>query len=481
MSTGQRQRVKLAAAFVHDPALLLLDEPTNGLDPVQRDEMLALVRRIGTEFGIDVVVSSHLLEEVERVCDAVVILADGVVAAAGTLDSLRSGEDVVVVEVIGDPAPLVAALRAAGSPLDVAGSRVTVQLPEDPVGIAGAYDLLRDAAVSTGHAPAAAPAAHGLARGGLPRSRQRRAGQPWRRRPATGSDGGGRPVSDARILDRGYRRYDGPRRGARGAVASLTRQSALRALGLRRTFWAKVFPLLSAVIAYLPATVFVGIAALFPDELLDPDAVIPGYADYYGFITAAIVVFVALVGPEVLCPDRRDGMLGLYLASPLTRDTYLLAKALAVVPVLAIVTVGPPLLLLVGPHVRRRRTRDARRLPHILARMWSAAWPSRGLHGDLPRRRQPHRPPGRGLGGRHPPPAGDQRGHDRAGRAGRAASGCCCSTCSSSPSSSCSGSTGELGAEPTLATSELVAANVAWTLGAGLLVRERYRRLQVTR
>ena len=149
MSTGQRQRVKLAAAFVHDPALLLLDEPTNGLDPVQRDEMLALVRRIGTEFGIDVVVSSHLLEEVERVCDAVVILADGVVAAAGTLDSLRSGEDVVVVEVIGDPAPLVAALRAAGSPLDVAGSRVTVQLPEDPVGIAGAYDLLRDAAVSS--------------------------------------------------------------------------------------------------------------------------------------------------------------------------------------------------------------------------------------------------------------------------------------------------------------------------------------------
>jgi ABC-2 type transport system permease protein len=59
-------------------------------------------------------------------------------------------------------------------------------------------------------------------------------------------------------------------------------------------------------------------------------------------------VFVALVGPEVLCPDRRDGMLGLYLASPLTRDTYLLAKALAVVPVIAIVTVGPPLLLLVG-------------------------------------------------------------------------------------------------------------------------------------
>ena len=149
MSTGQRQRVKLAAAFVHDPALLLLDEPTNGLDPVQRDEMLALVRRIGTEFGIDVVVSSHLLEEVERVCDAVVILADGVVAAAGTLASLRSGEDVVVVEVVGDPAALVGALQGAGARLEVAGSRVTVSLPGDAAGIAAAYDRLRDAAVST--------------------------------------------------------------------------------------------------------------------------------------------------------------------------------------------------------------------------------------------------------------------------------------------------------------------------------------------
>ena len=61
MSTGQRQRVKLASAIAHDPALVLLDEPTDGLDPVQRDDMLALIRRIGTEFGIDIVVSSHHL------------------------------------------------------------------------------------------------------------------------------------------------------------------------------------------------------------------------------------------------------------------------------------------------------------------------------------------------------------------------------------------------------------------------------------
>jgi ABC-2 type transport system permease protein len=155
-------------------------------------------------------------------------------------------------------------------------------------------------------------------------------------------------VGGARILDRGYRRYDGPRRGVPGAVRSLAVSSALRALGLRRTLWAKVFPLLSAGIAYVPAVVFVGVAVLLPQNVLDEADVQPEYQDYYGFITAAIVVFVALVGPEVLCPDRRNGMLGLYLASPLTRGTYLVAKVLAVVPVLAIVTVGPPLLLLIG-------------------------------------------------------------------------------------------------------------------------------------
>ncbi len=152
MSTGQRQRVKLASAFVHDPALLLLDEPTNGLDPVQRDEMLALVRRIGSEFGIDVVVSSHLLEEVERVCDAVVILADGVVASAGRLEDLRTGEDAIVVDVRGDPAPLVSALQRRDLDLEVSGTRLVLALPADPREADAVYDHVRDACVETGTA-----------------------------------------------------------------------------------------------------------------------------------------------------------------------------------------------------------------------------------------------------------------------------------------------------------------------------------------
>ncbi len=100
MSTGQRQRVKLAQALVHDPELVLLDEPTNGLDPIQRDDMLAMVRRIGTELGFTVLISSHLLGEVEQVSDNIVMLEGGKVARSGSVKSLLGGETPLVVEVV---------------------------------------------------------------------------------------------------------------------------------------------------------------------------------------------------------------------------------------------------------------------------------------------------------------------------------------------------------------------------------------------
>jgi ABC-2 type transport system ATP-binding protein len=147
MSTGQRQRVKLAQAIVHDPALVLLDEPTDGLDPMQRDEMLNLIHRIGSELGLNVVLSSHLLHEVERVCDAVVILENGHTVGGGLLNELRSAGDNLVVELDGDagaPARLEQRLHEMGVAAVADGRQVYVAL-EAPL----VFDLVRDALVDT--------------------------------------------------------------------------------------------------------------------------------------------------------------------------------------------------------------------------------------------------------------------------------------------------------------------------------------------
>jgi ABC-2 type transport system ATP-binding protein len=144
MSTGQRQRVKLAGAIAHDPELVLLDEPTDGLDPVQRTEMLALIRRIGSEFGMHIVISSHHLEEVERICDAVVIVEGGVVAHAGRLDDLRRGPEGLVVEVDERADELAALLRDRGLDVTVDGELLLLAAGD------GGHDAVRDAVAELG-------------------------------------------------------------------------------------------------------------------------------------------------------------------------------------------------------------------------------------------------------------------------------------------------------------------------------------------
>src|ERR1700740_2333492 len=98
-STGMKQRVKLAQALVGDPRLLLLDEPTNGLDPAGRTAMLELVARIGTEFGISILVASHLLGEIEQICDQLVAIDAGRLLRADTITSFTMACQVLAVEV----------------------------------------------------------------------------------------------------------------------------------------------------------------------------------------------------------------------------------------------------------------------------------------------------------------------------------------------------------------------------------------------
>ena len=144
MSTGQRQRVKLASAIAHDPELVLLDEPTDGLDPMQRTEMLALIRRIGTEFGVHIVVSSHHLEEVERICDAVVIVEGGEVVHAGRLADLRRGPEGLLVEVDAQAEELAAILTGRGFDVTVDGDVLLLAAAD------GAHDSVRDAVADLG-------------------------------------------------------------------------------------------------------------------------------------------------------------------------------------------------------------------------------------------------------------------------------------------------------------------------------------------
>ncbi len=114
-STGMKQRIKLAQALVHDPDLLFLDEPTNGMDPKGRDEMLDLVRDLAYEKQINLILSSHLLPDVEYTCTNVVVLDKGQVVAQGPIDTLKgTRKQVFELRIKGDRQAFTATLAAAG-------------------------------------------------------------------------------------------------------------------------------------------------------------------------------------------------------------------------------------------------------------------------------------------------------------------------------------------------------------------------------
>ncbi|WP_329140897.1 ABC transporter ATP-binding protein [Streptomyces sp. NBC_01476] len=144
-STGMKQRVKLAQALVHDPKLVLLDEPTNGLDPAGRDEMLGLIRRVHSDFGISVLVTSHLLGELERTSDQIVVIDGGKLLRASTTSDFTQATASLAVEVTDREQELLALLTAGGLTAQRAGHLLLVDIADDET-----YDLVRDAVAQLG-------------------------------------------------------------------------------------------------------------------------------------------------------------------------------------------------------------------------------------------------------------------------------------------------------------------------------------------
>ncbi|MBG0853974.1 ABC transporter ATP-binding protein [Streptomyces spinoverrucosus] len=156
-STGMKQRVKLAQALVHDPQLVFLDEPTNGLDPVGRDEMLGLIRRVYTDFGISVLVTSHLLGELERTCDHVVVVDGGKLLRSSSTTDFTQTTTTLAIEVtdtdehpdgtraVRDALHARGVTVAAGSGLPGAGHVLLLTAQGEET-----YDLVRDTVAELG-------------------------------------------------------------------------------------------------------------------------------------------------------------------------------------------------------------------------------------------------------------------------------------------------------------------------------------------
>ncbi len=146
-STGMQQRVKLAVALVHDPRLLLLDEPTDGMDPQGREDMLDLIDRARGELDVDVVVSTHLLGDVERICDRVVMVHAGQILVQGPIGAVAGSSEAGFAVQLGDNGPeVLRALEAVGLRVRQAGDELQVE------GGADAADRLRDLAAEHGWA-----------------------------------------------------------------------------------------------------------------------------------------------------------------------------------------------------------------------------------------------------------------------------------------------------------------------------------------
>ena len=358
-STGMKQRVKLAQALVHDPRLLLLDEPTNGLDPAGRDEMLELVHRTGTEFGIATIVASHLLGEIERVCDYLVAIEGGQLLRSAPLGSFTERTGTLAVEVEEGSA----GASPSGSPRRASrrsptGARSSSRSPTSGRTTSSATRSSTSGCRSSGSSSGAtgsrtcsatrrmrAARRGGIAAAGPPPARRadeaRRSDRtdhrrhpdrldlrprlPRLRRPAARPRPRHpvalRPQPPDGVRDR-PRRPGEDRPDRPGRAGDPARDRDRRRPDARRRFGAAAS----------------GIEEQSPIR----------YDTYFSTISTIVVLFCAAQAPELFGRDQRHGILSLYFARALRRSDYALARIAGFVAALLLLSSCPQLVLFLG-------------------------------------------------------------------------------------------------------------------------------------
>ena len=155
-------------------------------------------------------------------------------------------------------------------------------------------------------------------------------------------------AADAEVRDVRYEGYTGIRRGRGAGVLSLARWGALRSLGARRGWKAKAVPITLILLALAPAVIVLGVRALFADQTgIDLTEALP-FSGYQAIIGVVILLFAGITTPELLCPDRRDGMLQLYFSTAVSRSEYLAGRVIGAIGPLLLVTMVPMLVLYAG-------------------------------------------------------------------------------------------------------------------------------------
>ena len=329
-STGMKQRVKLAQALAHDPQLVFLDEPTNGLDPAGRDEMLGLIARVSGDFGISVVVTSHLLGELERISDHLVVIEGGVLQRSQATADATQLSGAILVEVTERADDAVARLKKKGAKvaLGTAPGTFAVEVTDDAV---------REWVVSI-----VADLGVGLVR--LQSRRHQlseifqRGGLPWLAAKAqTGA------ANESVIHDIGFRHYDGPRLGRGWAFRSLLLETLRGCYGLGRPAKVKAMPWILAVLIALPALIMVAITVVTNMTELPVS-----YVAYPLSMGPLIPLFVAGRAPYAISRDLRDGVMPLYLSRPIKRSDYVIAKFAGLAIGVFIFIAAPIFVLFVG-------------------------------------------------------------------------------------------------------------------------------------